>query len=88
MVHIEFAILLLALLWLMWMVAAYRDSGLGHLQREVDDIKANEAYTREVLRIALTEIIGIAKTEAVVEAADRYRARYRESLASDRFANY
>lgn len=84
MVHIEFAVLFLALLWLMWMVAFYRYSGLGHLEREVDDIKANQAYALEVLRVGLTEIIGIDRTDAVIRSADKYRQECRKELAAAR----
>ena len=78
MVHIEFAILFVALLWLMWMVAFYRASDLGRLEREVDDIKENQVYAQEVLRIALTEIIGVDKTAAVIESADRNFAEWKK----------
>ncbi|MGA3314953.1 MAG: hypothetical protein ABSC64_00790 [Candidatus Korobacteraceae bacterium] len=86
MVHIEFAILFVALLWLMWMVASYRYSDLGRLEREVDDIKENQAYALEVLRVALTEIIGVDKTDAALESADRHVAEYRKQLRSNRGA--
>ena len=78
MVHIEFAILLAALLWLMWMVACYRYSDLGRLEREVDNLKESQVYALEVLRIALAEIIGVDKTEAVIESADRNFAEWKK----------
>src|SRR5271167_2103593 len=78
MVHIEFVVLLLALAWLMWMVFCYRYSDLGRLEREVDDIKENQVYALEVLRIALTEIIGVDKTDAVIESAGRNFAEWKK----------
>lgn len=84
MIHVEFALVFLALLWLMWMVASYRYSDIGLLEREIDDIKANQAYALEVLRVALTEIIGIDKTEAVIESAASHLPEYRKALAAKR----
>jgi hypothetical protein len=84
MIQIEFAIVFLCLLWLMWMVAVYRYSDLGRLEREVDDIKVNQAYALEVLRIGLAEMIGVNKTAAVFESADSNLADYRKTLAAAR----
>jgi hypothetical protein len=78
MVHIEFVVLLLALAWLMWMVSRAAD---GHyLKLHLEKIEEGQAYAVEVFRVALTELIGVDKTDAVIESADEHLAEYRKRL--------
>jgi hypothetical protein len=78
MVHIEFVVLLLLLLCLYWMVSRCADG--NYVRVRLDKIEENQAYALEAFRIALAEIIGVDKTDAVIASADWHLAEYRKRL--------
>lgn len=80
MVHIEFAVLLVLILWLIAMMRHfYMLIDNVSILRRLTEMETRQAHFFEVLRTALAEIVGPEKMDDVVKYADEiiHRDTYR-----------
>lgn len=68
MVHVEFVVLLLLLLWIQHQVGRCADA--RYLAERLDKIEQHQTHIIDVLRCGWAETIGAEKADAILWAAD------------------